>query len=128
MGRLMKYMLVVWGFLMVFFAMPLQEETVLTEETVSVDCIPSFQQEKHPAEDTLNYLLSDRFAVTPQSGIEVETHHSAQLKFRCITLLTKFLPGKETRPQVLSACHPSEHIRSNHAIDYYIYTLERIII
>ena len=128
MGRLARYILAAMGTLLLFLTLTDMQQKVTSAQAACTDRTFTIQQESHPLQDTVVHLLSDRFAVMPQAGAEAGHHPSTQLKDKCIALLAGYCQ-KQTHH---SAMHPArrmqKHIGCPHAIDYYIYGLERILI
>jgi hypothetical protein len=106
-------------------------QTGLQEEPVSNEPIPQEQRihalvtERPIAERTITHLYSEQIAVPILAAGELPGYHPHHSKPKCLHMN----PHKNRHAISLDKRHTIHHSPSfHHVIDYYIYTLEHILI
>lgn len=125
MKRLVKYISMLFLLLLSIMQAGLQEETISNESMLQEQRIYAFVTEQPITERTITHLYSEQIAVPVLTAGELPGYHPHHSKPKCLhTHLQKnrYVISSDNRHML----HHSPCFY--HVIDYYIYTLEHILI
>ena len=125
MKRLVKYISMLFLLLLSIMQAGLQEETISNESMLQEQRIYAFVTERPLAERTITHLYSEQIAVPVLTAGELPGYHPHHSKPKCLyTHLQKNRYAISSDNQHILHHSPCFY----HVIDYYIYTLEHILI
>lgn len=127
MKGLLKFVAMVWLFMLLIVMGQVRYVAVRGEQkrTETTCC---YTQTQHPWEETLTHLLANRFGNLPQTVVSPEACDTLS-KLKVISQLRKeweYVGKLQLHP--VWAAPQDFHPYGRCAIDYYIYTLRRIVI
>lgn len=127
MKGMLKFVALLWLFMLLIAMGQVQRVAVGGEQKRSgTTCC--YTQTQHPWEETIAHLLANRFANLPQTVVSPETCDTLS-KLKVLSQLRKeweYLWKLPLHP--VSTAPQDFHPYGRCAIDYYIYTLRRIVI
>jgi len=120
----------IYSVLFIIFVMTLAEkqESTTWQKAMPNEYIPHYSYTEHPqTENTIGHLCNEQIAIPIHIASEVSSYHPHHSKPKCLYTIEK--QSRNSTHIILNhriAFHRSSiHL---HAIDYYIYTLEHILI
>lgn len=106
-----------------------QEEMALPEATpCNLSYTASLQAQHQPVRKTITHLCAENIATPATAAIQQWSHSSFLAKFKCLTPEAKAEEKARQTFDYKRENNPYTQLLHLHAIDYYIYTLEHIII
>lgn len=127
MKGLLKFVVWSWLFLLLTVMGQVQCGAVHGEQK-HAETTCCYTQSQHPWEETLTFLLANRFGSLPQA-IEASGTNDMLSKLKVIAQLKKEWEYLwKLQPHPVLAAPQDFHPYGRCAIDYYIYTLRRIVI
>ena len=103
-----------------------QEVTELPEAMPQVRCSHYTDAGQSTTERTLAHLYDERFAMPIYATGEFSGYHSTHSKHKCLQAVHR--PDYQCTLRNHIGTHPHRPPVHHHVIDYYIYTLEHILI
>lgn len=103
------------------------KETELQNVVPQKQCSDCIRADQSAMDKTMAHLYAERSAIPVQALVQWSTHMGKSNKYKCLYgIVPSTLAG--IRPMDYSSFLSPPHWSVPHAIDYYIYTLEHILI
>ena len=127
-GNKMNNMLRSIVYILFFLLFVTVEQDSYAQDTANSQTNTScYQQQQDPCKKAVDFLFTNHFADIPQMAVSFDNPGAS--KFKCIArLLAALNEYKKQEKQTNNIDYHSIHLLHADVVDYYVYTLRRIII